>query len=248
MSVVAVIQARNTSVRVPGKCCMELAGVPVIRHIIDRARMIEGVEKVCVAIPDVPGQEGIVEMVEPLDDVYLVQGPDDDLARRLSMAMEVTEASIMVRIWGDCPAIDPRTNADLLAKFRDAGAAWGMIFADSGFPEGVEGQVMSREALFAVDREATDPREREGIQPFLERHPERFPMIEMRREPKMTHLKVLLDTWDDLRRLREIFETLYPANPRFAMDDLIALAERRPDLFVSDNPDLLHTPQDQATG
>ena len=102
MTTVAIIQARNTSKRLPGKVVLPLAGVPVVTHIAERMKMTDGVDVVCVAIPDGPGQAPLAELVESLDGVILARGPEDDILRRFAIAAEQTHADIVLRLFADC--------------------------------------------------------------------------------------------------------------------------------------------------
>ncbi len=241
MATVAVIQARDTSVRLPGKSSMPLAGKPVIDHVIDRAIATEGVDKVCVAVPDIPGQDGLIEAVAKRPDVSLVAGPDKDLIRRFRLAIEATNAKTVVRLWGDAPAVDVGFAAALINAYHASDAAWAAPNAESALYEGSECHVMPATAMLVIDEEAADTAEREAFNVFLERQPNRFPRIELGYKPALTHLKVLIDTPADYDRMVKIFDRLYEANPIFGAVELAALSEREPDLFVSDNPDLIQT-------
>ncbi len=240
MTTAAIIQARHTSTRLPGKVVMPLAGVAVLTHIVERAKRIEGIDAVCITVPDGPGQEPLVALTEELakqsDTVHLSFGPEEDLVKRYAIAAEQLAADTVMQLWGDCPLIDSAVAGALLAAYRRAGVPFATIPDDSGYPEGVEAFVMSTEAILTADREATDPEEREAFHLFFSRQPERFPSIHLNRKPNRHALKVLLDTEDDYRRLSQIFDALYPRNPVFGIDEIEALAEERPELFKGNTP------------
>jgi spore coat polysaccharide biosynthesis protein SpsF (cytidylyltransferase family) len=170
MTTAAIIQARHTSTRLPGKVVLPLAGVPVLTHIVERAKLIEGIDAVCIAVPDGPGQEPLVTLAEELaaqsDRVHVVFGPEDDLVKRYAIAIEQLAADTVMQLWGDCPLIDPAVVGALLAAYRRAGVPFATIPEDSGYPEGVEAFVMSADAILTADREATDPEERDAFHFF----------------------------------------------------------------------------------
>lgn len=228
----AIIQARYNSTRLPGKAVLPLAGRPVLAHIVERARRIPGVDTVAVTIPDGANQGPLVEFVESLEGVRLSRGPEADLARRYGIAARECGATTVVRLWADCPVLDPALAGALLAAARGAGVPFATIPLDSGYPEGIEAHVMTVEALAAADAEAIAADERETIHLFFSRRSERFPVLHFRRQPDRHALKVLLDTPDDYRRLKQAFDILYPENPLFGVAEVEALAARRPELFT----------------
>ncbi len=229
--VTGVIQARLTSIRLAQKALLPLAGRPVMHHLFDRALRIQGVDDLVLAIPTGEANDPLEAAVEGYPQIRVVRGPDDDLVTRFLMAADLTGADVLVRMWGDCPVTDPDLAAGLLQLVLNSDAAWGHYPNDSGYPEGVESHVLRVDALRALAAESDDMYERENMIPFFTRRSERFPMLEIRRTPNRNHLKCLLDTQHDYRRITEIFDLLYPAKPHFGVSDLEALANDRPELF-----------------
>ncbi len=232
MTCAAIIQARYNSTRLPGKAVLPLAGRPVIAHVAERARHIPGVDAVAVTVPEGAGQEPLLDAVSAIPGVRLARGPEEDLARRCRIAADDCGAATVVRLWADCPVIDPALAGALLAAQRIAGVPLATIPMDSGYPEGVEAHVMTVAALAAADDEAKAADERETIHLFFSRRPERFPALHFRRQPDRHALKVLLDTADDYQRLKQVFDLLYPENPQFGVAEVEALAAIRPELFT----------------
>lgn len=229
--VTGVIQARLTSIRLAQKAILPLAGRPVMHHLFDRARRIGGVDDLVLAIPTGEANDPLEAAAADYPDIKVVRGPDDDLVTRFLMAADLTGADVIVRMWGDCPVTDPDLATALLQAALTTGVAWAHYPNDSGYPEGVESHVLRVDALRALSAESDDMYERENIIPFLERQSERFPILELRRQPNRNHLKCLLDTRHDYNRITRIFEILYPENPAFGLADIEALAERQPELF-----------------
>lgn len=229
--VTGVIQARLTSIRLAQKALLPLAGRPVMHHLFDRARRIRGVDDLVLAIPTGEANDPLEAAVAGYPDIRVVRGPDDDLVTRFLMAADLTGADVIVRMWGDCPVTDPDLAAGLLQAVLNTDVAWAHYPNDSGYPEGVETHVLRVDALRALSDESDDMYERENMLPFFTRRPDRFPMIEIRRTPNRNHLKCLLDTQHDYRRISEIFDILYPDAPEFGVAELEVLAERRPELF-----------------
>jgi len=235
MTTVAVIQARHTSTRLPGKMLLPLAGVPVIAHIIERARSVSEIDRICVTIPDGPAQAPLGDYVKSLDGVHLSVGPEENLLRRFANAARESDADQIVRLWGDCPAVDPAAIRHLLTAFGEGAADWAFLSDGSGYPLGYGCQVYKREALLAVDAEATNPADQEFVHSFFQRYPARFGFINVMRPgngfPVPSPLHLLLDTPSDYRKLGKIFDRLYPAAPLFGLSDVETLASAAPSLF-----------------
>ncbi|MAN80514.1 MAG: hypothetical protein CMM77_11830 [Rhodospirillaceae bacterium] len=234
--VVGIIQARLTSIRLKRKAVLPLAGRPVIHHLFDRALRISRLDDLVLALPEGAAHDPIAEAAAAYPQIKIVRGPDDDLVVRFLMAAEATGADALVRMWGDCPATDPNLAEGLIHAYLNTGVAWALYPNDSGYPEGVESQVIAVDALRAIDREAIDPKERENMLPFFTRQPDRFPALRIYRKPDRNHLKCLLDTEPDYRRISQIFDILYPETPYFGVKELEALAERRPELLDRNTP------------
>ncbi len=233
MTTVAIIQARHTSTRLPGKTTLPLAGVSVIQHIIGRLRHVRAVNKIAVAIPLGEAQAPLRNDVRRLHDVVLVEGPDDDLARRFTLAVDATQATTVLRVWADCPAIEPALADAVLRRLRETNTALVNIPGDSGWPEGTECHAWTADAFRTIDREATAPFDREALMPFIERDPSRFPVEQMRRPGTTSEspIKMLLDTPQDYFRLGAVFGALYPRDPQFDIARIEKFHAERPDLF-----------------
>ncbi|MEK9673586.1 MAG: NTP transferase domain-containing protein [Rhodospirillaceae bacterium] len=228
---IGVIQARLTSIRLAQKAVLPLAGRPVIHHLFDRARRIEGIDGLVLAIPTGEANDPLEAAAADYPDIAVVRGPDDDLVTRFLMAADLLKADVLVRMWGDCPVTDPNLATGLLKLAVEAKAAWAQYPNDSGYPEGVESHVLSVHALRALEVESDSMYERENLMPFFLRQPDRFPILEVRRQPNRTVMKCLLDTHHDYDRITRIFEILYPENPLFGVAELEALHEKSPELF-----------------
>lgn len=223
---VAIIQARTTSTRLPGKVLKPLAGHPVLVHVIERARRIPGVGAVCVAIPEGRSHEVLANLLAPLTDVAVSRGPEDDVLRRYAIAAAETGAQVVVRLTADCPLFDPAASAVVVAAQQTAGVAYARTAFDRGYPHGFDTEAIESVALLAADREAADPYEREHVTPFLWRRPERFPAVHIDRVPDRRRWRLVLDTEEDYALLSKVFDELYPVDPFFglgALEDLFRL-------------------------
>lgn len=233
MNTVAVIQARHTSTRLPGKMLLPLAGIPVIEHIVRRARAVPAIDHICVSIPAGDAQAPLADFIETLEGVHLSRGPEEHLLTRFAIAAAETGADVIVRLWGDCPAIDPGLIRVMLDTFTASKADWAYLNDKSGYPLGNECQAIRRKVLDIAANEVTSPADLEAVHTYLDRNADRFSKCSIVRSGvnDQSKLQMLLDTADDYRKLGTIFDTLYPTNPLFGLTETESLAEIEPALF-----------------
>ena len=227
---VAIIQARMGSTRLPDKAMLPLAGQPVLAHVIARARLIEGLDAVCVAIPDGGDQQAIVDHVSGEPDVVLVAGPEKDVLRRYVMAAQKTNADTVLRITSDCPLLDSAIASVVLAA-ADRTEGYARTAFNSGVPLGYDTEAAPVGLLEIADREAIDPYHREHVMPFVWQHPERFPVTLIDRLPDRRSWRLTLDAPADYELMQQLFEVHGANDPTFGLTRLEQTLTNFPNLL-----------------
>ena len=220
----AILQARMTSTRLPGKVMEPVLGEPMIARQLERLARSARLDRIMVATSDDPSDDGLARFVEGLG--YLVyRGDLNDVLGRYHGAMAlVPEAEVIVRLTADCPLADPGVVDAVIDRRAEAGADYASNTpAVRTYPHGLDTEVMRREVLETAWAEATDPYEREHVTAFIPRRPERFRIAYLSRSPSLAHLRWTVDLPEDLDFVRYVYERLYPANPAFTTDDVVAL-------------------------
>ena len=240
MTAVAVIQARMTSTRLPGKILMPLAGKPILTRVIERTRAIQGIDTIVVAIPEGDAHEPVASLCRSLD-VPVTRGSEQDVLKRTVMAAEAHGAEIVMRLTSDCPFLDPAVSAAILAAFRASKTAYASNAMESGYPLGFDTQVTSMTALREADAEAADPYEREHVTPFLWRRPERYPALYLDHHPNLRHWRLVVDTQDDYAMACRVYDTMAPRDPMFGLQALRSLFATQPELLAM-NAQVRQTP------
>jgi len=231
--VAAVVQARMTSSRLPGKVLLPLAGAPLVRRTVERVIRIPGIDRVVVALAEGPAHEPVVAALSGLD-VSVVRGPNEDVLARTAIAARAAGAKTVVRITSDCPMVDPAISAGVLQAYA-AGAAAGILYArtafDEGFPLGFDTEAFPASALYEAEAESGDPYEREHVTPFIWRRPERFPAVILSAQPDRRHWRLVVDTEEDFRLAGTVYDALHPNKPDFGYSELCKLFETQPGLL-----------------
>jgi spore coat polysaccharide biosynthesis protein SpsF len=232
--VVAVVQARMTSSRLPGKVLLPLAGAPLIRRTIERVSGIAGIDRVVVALAEGTAHDPVLRALSDLN-VMVVRGPEQDVLARTAIAARASGAETVIRITSDCPLIDPAVSASVLQSYEAAAAA-GICYArtafDEGFPLGFDTEVFPASLLYEAEAQSSDPYEREHVTPFVWRRPERFPAMLLSAQPDRRHWRLVVDTQEDFRLVETVYDTLYPKNVGFGYPELCTLFQARPELLA----------------
>ncbi len=229
---IAIVQARVTSSRLPGKVLKPLAGAPMIRRMIERVLRIAGLDRVVVALAEGRAHDPVIGALDGLD-VAIVRGSEHDVLSRYVSAARANDAATVVRLTSDCPLLDPQVSATVLAAYVDAhdgGVRYARTSAVSGYPHGFDTEVFDSSALFEAEAKATESFEREHVTPYIRNRPDVFPALTVDATPDRRHWRLTVDTEADYDLVFAIYEALYPDNPNFEYGDIVALFETRADL------------------
>src|SRR4029079_8152418 len=128
-----------------------------------------------------------------------------DVLDRYCTVMHLTDADVVVRITADCPVLDPEISSTVLDRFRAGDVDYAV---NVGYPDGLDTEVVSREALETAARESNHPLDREHVTWFVRRHPGRFRLANVSSATNLAHLRLTLDTPTDLASLRAIYQRL----------------------------------------
>ncbi len=220
-----IIQARSGSTRLPGKVLAEVAGRPMLGFMLDRLRdRLEGAQLV-VATSDLDRDDAVADVADDAG-VAVVRGPEADVLERFRLALEAHPAEAVVRLTADCPLIDPAVVDEVVAAWREGGAAYvSNVIEPRTYPVGMDAEVVDAAALLVADAEASEAHDREHVTPFVRSRPERFAQRAVRLAEPRPDVRLTLDTPEDLEVLRDVVAA---TGPDRALAELVAAADARP--------------------
>jgi len=205
--VLAVVQARMSSSRLPGKVLEDLGGATVLQRVVERLGRCEQVQAVVVAT-SLDASDDPVAAGSP---VPVVRGSLEDVLERYRLAVAEHPSDAVVRITADCPLIDPAVVDEVVRRWRDGTEAYvANVIEPRTFPKGMDTEVVTAEVLIEAAAEATSAYDREHVTPFIRDRPDRFPQAGVTRRPSLGHLRMTLDTPDDLDSLRDLIARVGP--------------------------------------
>jgi spore coat polysaccharide biosynthesis protein SpsF len=230
--ILAVLQARMSSTRLPGKVMADVEGAPMILRQIERLGRSRRLDGVLVATSTDPSDDGLAAMLA-LHDVAVHRGPLDDVLGRYEGALAAHPAEVVARLTADCPLADP----EVIDATLDLLVSRGLDYAANTpahrtYPKGLDVEAMRASALLQAAREAQDPYEREHVTPYLYRHPERFAQAFISQAADEGELRWTVDRPDDLEFVRAVYAALYASKPDFGAEDVRAFVRARPDLAM----------------
>lgn len=206
-SVIAVVQARMGSSRLPGKVLADLGGRPVLALLLRRLRQAH-LDGIVVATSDLPGDDVVAQLALSMG-FPVVRGPEADVLGRYLLALEEHPADDVVRITADCPLVDPAIVDSAVALHRRTDADYTSNTLERTYPDGLDVEVIRASVLRTAAAEARDPGEREHVTPFVHHHSDRFRLAALETDERLAHERWTLDTAEDLTRLRTIVGRLH---------------------------------------
>lgn len=229
--IVATIEARMTSSRLPGKVLMEACGKPMLQHMIERLQLVPSLDGIIVATTGNGTDAAIVELAESMG-VGFFRGSEDDVLLRVLGAAREHDIDVIVEMTGDCPLIDPVLVEDCIRGYQDAEVDYVSNVLERTYPRGMDTQVFATEILADVANRTDAPEDHEHVSIYIYRHPEIYSLKNIPGPPHLTNpgLGLTLDTPEDLELIRRIFEILYPDIPAFTLADILAVLKNNPEL------------------
>jgi spore coat polysaccharide biosynthesis protein SpsF len=227
--ILAILQARASSRRLPGKVLKPILGRPMLERQIERLRRARRLDKLVVATSTDASDDAIAALCRSLG-VDCFRGSLDDVLDRFYQAARPEAPRAVVRLTGDCPLADPEVVDQLVDSHLAGGFDYTSNVVRRSYPDGLDAEVMAFHCLETAWREATLPSEREHVTPYIRAQRERYRFGDLVQPRDLSGQRWVVDDPADFAFVSAIYEALYPANPAFTTADVVALLERRPDI------------------
>ena len=228
--VVAIIQARMASTRLPGKVLKGLQGETVLARVLARVRRAATISEILVATSDAQGDDVIVAECKRLD-ARVFRGDENNVLDRYYRAAQFSKAEIVVRITADCPMIDPQITDKTVNEFLKERPDYASNALIRTYPRGLDTEVFSLQTLECAWRDSSEPYQRAHVTPYIYQHPERFKLLAVQGERGYSDLRWTLDTEEDLEFLRAVYAR-FGGHDDFGWRDVLGLLEREPGLSL----------------
>jgi len=228
LNVVAIVQARMGSTRLPNKVMRPVCGTPLIGLLLERLSSAHRLDSIVLATSDAPGNEPLIQYVRELGyNVY--RGSEHDVLDRYYRAAQETHADAVVRITGDCPLVDPAIVDAVIERFLESGADYVANVDPATFPDGLDVEILTFKALETAWAQATAQAHREHVTPFVRESAE-FRRANHVNATDESGERWTVDEAEDIRVVERIFRHFHPRRD-FGWLEVLALRNDHPEWF-----------------
>jgi len=229
-NIVAVIEARMTSSRLPGKVLLKAAGKPMLEHLVNRLRAVPTINRIVLATT-INESDNILENFSKKTGIDCFRGSEEDVLERVIGAAEFARADVVVGITGDCPIIDPKIVEHTIEMFMVNHCDYASNGHIRSFPDGMDTRVCKLETLKRSSTMTTNVLDREHVSLYIRNHPEIFKHLYLVAPPELhwPELGLTLDERSDYELLKKVIEYFEPMNSLFGCRDVIELIKNKPD-------------------
>jgi len=229
MTVVAIVQARMSSSRLPGKVLLPLSDKPVLEHVFERLSYCKKIDKIVVATSNYESDNPIVDFCNKKK-ISFFRGSLNDVLDRYYKSAIFYNADTIVRITADCPVIDPVIVDAVISGFLSGEFDYYGLGGE--FPDGLDCTVFSFNAIEKAWKEAKLKSDREHVGPYIENNPNIFRSGTLDFFKGLSHHRWTLDEPHDYKLLSIIFENLYREKSPFLTHEILQFIQNNPDLSL----------------
>ena len=228
MKIVALVQARMGSTRLPNKVMKPIDGIPMIELLLSRLSRAKEVDEIIIASSIDERNQPLVEHVRKLG-YACEQGSENDVLDRFVQAARKHQADVVVRITGDCPLVDPELVDEVIRGFKASGADYFSNIAPPTYPDGLDIEVFTFKALERASQETNKAFDREHVTPYL-REKGLFSTASMQHSQDYSSFRWTVDEPADFAVIEQVFKYFHP-HIDFTWEEVLELQLQQPEIF-----------------
>ena len=230
LKIVAIVQARMGSTRLPNKVIKLINEKPMIELLLARLSMAKQVDQIVVATSTNPNNDSLADLVNSLGYTCFRGSEADVLARYIEAAQEVN-ADVVIRITGDCPLVDPELVDLIVTRFLSEDVDYCSNVAPATYPDGMDIEVFKFSALKAAFDGSNEKFDHEHVTPYI-RNSGKFKLANLLNDEDYSALRWTVDEKEDFDVIGAVFNHFWP-NIYFTWGDVLELSRVNPDLFLA---------------
>lgn len=228
----AIIQARVSSTRFPGKIMKELpyrSGITAIQQVTRRLKRSKKLNDIIIATTNEENDDEIVNLAKK-ESIKYFRGHKEDVLSRYFRSAKENNIDIIVRITSDCPCIDADIVDFVIEEHIKIKADYSSNCLKRSYPHGLDTELVNFNVLEEAYKNSKDKHEKEHVTPYIYKNPHIFKInrVEAPKELNAPKIRVTLDTEEDYALLCVIFDWLYSKNEYFDAYDLVNLFKGKP--------------------
>lgn len=232
--VLAILQARMSSTRFPGKVLKEILGVPMIVRQIERIKNAKLVDRLVVATSEDISDDQLEELCKK-NQIECYRGSLNDVLDRFYQAGSIYMPEHVVRLTGDCPLTDPTVIDKVIQTHIEGKYDYTSNTVEPTYPDGLDVEIFTWSSLQRAWEEAKLPSQREHVTLYIYQHPELFNICNIKNDADLSYLRWTVDEIADFLLIKDIYENLYPANPTFTTSEILEYYQKNKTLLTLNN-------------
>jgi spore coat polysaccharide biosynthesis protein SpsF len=226
MKTVAIIQARMSSTRLPGKIMADINGKPMLFHVVSRAQQAKSINLAVVAT-SAHAEDDTVWAFCRNEGILCFRGSLEDVLDRYYQAARYFEADVVVRLTADCPLLDSLVIDKVVQTFHTGPYDYASNTLEPTYPDGLDTEVFLVDALTRAWQEARLRSERENVTSYIWKRPEIFRLVNVKNDVDLSGLRWTVDEPQDLAFVRSIFDHMNRSS--FGMAEILNLLQKHPE-------------------
>lgn len=230
----AIIQARVDSTRLPNKVFADIKGQPLLWHVVNRLKKSKYLDSIIIATT-VNTNDDKIEKWAQENEVLCFRGSEENVLQRYYEAAKYFNLKVIVRITADDPFKDYKIMDQVIDKFNIEGADFACNNNPPTYPEGLDIEVFSFNAIFQANKNAATEFEREHVTQHFYKNQKKFKISTISHNINLSNLRWTIDEELDIEMTRKIYEKIYDEKPFFLMDDILALIKDYPEIPLINN-------------
>ncbi|MDV2583345.1 glycosyltransferase family protein [Alkalibacillus haloalkaliphilus] len=230
MNVVAIVQTRMGSTRLPGKVLKPVLSKPLLEYQVERLRRTECLDQIVIATTTQAEDQTIVDFSKELSIPYY-RGSEEDVLSRYVEAANHYDADVIVRITSDCPIIDPQVIDQVVSYYLENHHDYDYVSntLQRTYPRGMDTEVFSKNLLEKVSKLAETQSEREHVTAYILKRSDQYKVKNIAHSENHSDNRWTVDTVEDFQLIKKIIEHLYPKDPHFTLEDTLKLLKEYPE-------------------
>jgi len=232
--ILAILQARVSSSRLPNKVLKSILGKPMLLHQIKRIQNSKTIDQLVVAT-SVDASDNDIEQMCLDNNIEVFRGDLDNVLDRFYQCAKQYNPTHIVRLTGDCPLADWHIIDKTIQAHLDNDFDYTNNSLKPAFPDGLDVEVMTMKSLEIAWKKAKLPSEKEHVTYYINQRKEEFKIGHFHNSKDLLHLRWTVDEPEDFIFVEKVYDYLYHDNPIFLMDDVLELLNKQPELLKINN-------------
>jgi spore coat polysaccharide biosynthesis protein SpsF len=225
----AIIQARVGSTRLPNKVFAEIEGKPLLWHVVNRLKKSKYLDSIIIAT-STNAKDEIIENWARENNILCFRGSEDNVLKRYYDTAKKCSVDVIVRITADDPFKDYEVMDQVIKKFLSENVDFACNNNPPTFPEGLDIEVFSMNAITKAYNNAKSTYEKEHVTQYFYKNPDGFNITTVLHTEDLSYLRWTIDEDKDLEMARKVYEKLFTEKQVFLMDDILELINKHTEI------------------